>query len=51
MRKAVSKRIRDDIKKITTAFPNLGHHLNETIRTGTKCQYSPHPPVEWSLDP
>jgi hypothetical protein len=51
LRKAVTKRIRDDIKKITSTFPDLGHHLDAAIRTGTQCQYSPHPPVEWSLDP
>jgi hypothetical protein len=51
LRKAVTKRIRDDIKKITTTCPDLGHHLNETIRTGTQCHYSPHPSVEWLIDP
>jgi len=51
IRKAVSKRIHNDIEKITPVFPDLGRHLDAAIRTGTHCQYSPHPPVEWSLDP
>jgi hypothetical protein len=49
-RKAVSKRISSDIKKITTTFPDLGHHLNETIHTGTQCHYSPHPQIEWLFE-
>ena len=49
LRKAVTKRIHGDIKKITKTFPDLGHHLNDTISTGTQCHYSPHPPIEWLL--
>ncbi|GAA0402090.1 hypothetical protein Acor_60440 [Acrocarpospora corrugata] len=38
-RKAVTARIRDAIRRITDAHPELGAHLNRTIRTGTTCRY------------
>ncbi|MET0107214.1 MAG: hypothetical protein ABW072_19030 [Sedimenticola sp.] len=50
VRKSVSKRISHDVKKIIDIFPDLGHHLKETLSTGTKCSYSPHPPVTWFFD-
>ncbi len=40
-RKAVTARIRDAIRRITDAHPELGAHLNGTIRTGTTCRYEP----------
>jgi hypothetical protein len=38
-RKAATARIR----RITDARPELGAHLDRTIRTGTTCRYEPHP--------
>ncbi|HEU4420905.1 MAG TPA: hypothetical protein VFR67_00005, partial [Pilimelia sp.] len=38
-RKAVTARIRDAIRRITDAHPELGTHLDRTIRTGTTCRY------------
>lgn len=38
-RKAVSARIRDAIRRIEDVHPELGRHLDRTIRTGTVCQY------------
>jgi hypothetical protein len=40
-RKAVSARIRDAIQRIGQALPELGAHLDRTIRTGTTCAYEP----------
>jgi predicted ATPase len=38
-RKAVTARIRDAIRRIADAHPELGAHLDRTIRTGTTCRY------------
>jgi hypothetical protein len=40
-RKAVSARIRDAIRRITAALPELGRHLDRTVRTGITCRYEP----------
>jgi predicted ATPase len=40
-RKAVTARIRDAIRRISDAHPELGMHLDRTIRTGTTCRYEP----------
>ena len=40
-RKAVTARIRDAIRRITEAHPELGAHLDRTVRTGTTCRYEP----------
>lgn len=47
IRTSVTKRIKADIKKITKTAPDLGSHLDQAIHTGTHCQYSPHPHVDW----
>jgi hypothetical protein len=41
-RKAVTARIRDAIRRITEAHPELGAHLDRTVRTGTICRYEPN---------
>jgi hypothetical protein len=40
-RKAVTARLRDAIRRIGDALPDLGTHLDRTIRTGTVCRYEP----------
>jgi predicted ATPase len=40
-RKAVTARIRDAIRRISDAHPELGIHLDRTILTGTTCRYEP----------
>jgi hypothetical protein len=40
-RKAVTARIRDAIRRIGAAHPDLGSHLDRTVRTGTTCRYDP----------
>jgi hypothetical protein len=49
-RKAVSKRIRKEIRTIATHHPRLGTHLEESIQTGSACSYIPREPAEWSFD-
>lgn len=50
-RKAVTARIRDAIRRIRAAHPELGAHLQEAILTGVSCAYRPSPPVRWSVSP
>lgn len=38
-RKAVSARIRDAIRRIEDVHPELGRHLDRTVRTGSVCRY------------
>lgn len=40
-RKAVTARIRDAIRRVTHAHPELGAYLDRTIRTGNACCYEP----------
>ena len=48
-RAAVTWRIRNAIKKISTAHPALGHHLTHAIRTGNFCAYTPEKDQVWNL--
>ncbi len=48
-RTAVTARIRDAIRRIGDAHPDLGRHLARSVRTGTFCVYEPDQPVRWSL--
>jgi hypothetical protein len=41
-RKAVTARIRDAIRRITEAHPELGAHLDRTVHTGAICRYEPN---------
>ncbi|HVN86425.1 MAG TPA: hypothetical protein VMW17_16445 [Candidatus Binatia bacterium] len=42
-RMAVTKRIRDVLRKIALHHPSLGYHLGASIRTGHECAYIPDP--------
>ncbi|MCR9095735.1 MAG: hypothetical protein NXI30_16055 [bacterium] len=48
-RKAVSNRIRASIRRISKAAPELGAHLEESIRTGSGCGYRPIAEVDWGF--
>jgi hypothetical protein len=48
-RTAVTARVRDSIRRIGDAHPDLGRHLARSVRTGTFCVYEPDQPVRWSL--
>jgi non-specific serine/threonine protein kinase len=40
-RVAVTLRIKEALKKIERSHPALGQHLNESIKTGRFCSYTP----------
>ena len=42
-RVAVTKRIKDSIKRIAANHPALGYHLRTAVRTGYQCRYEPAP--------
>jgi TolB-like protein/tetratricopeptide (TPR) repeat protein len=48
-RTAVTWRIRNAIRKIATAHAPLGRHLENAVRTGTYCAYTPERRVDWVL--
>jgi hypothetical protein len=45
----VTKAMKSAINKISKSHPALGHHLRQTIRTGTCCSYTsdPRSPISW----
>ena len=47
MRKAVTYRIRHAIARVGDAHPELGRHLQASVRTGTWCSYAPERRVDW----
>jgi hypothetical protein len=48
-RSAVTWRIRNAIRKVASAHPRLGRHLENGVRTGTFCVYEPETPTDWAL--
>ncbi len=50
-RAGVTRAVRQAIARIGEHHPQLGEHLNRTIRTGTYCVYFPDPraPAEWEF--
>jgi len=50
-RSAVTKCIKQAIRKVGEAIPSLGYHLAARIKTGYFCSYNPHPnrPVAWKF--
>jgi hypothetical protein len=48
-RKAVTARIRDAVRRIGAAHPELGAHLDRSVITGTSCRYDPVDPLVWTL--
>jgi AAA ATPase domain len=48
-RTAVTARIRDALRRIEAAHPELGSHLRHSVSTGTFCRYRPEPPTAWRL--
>jgi hypothetical protein len=49
-RTAVTARVRDAIRRIAAAHPELGQHLLRSVRTGTFCVYEPETPVRWHTE-
>lgn len=50
-RSAVTYRIRSAIERVGRVHPELGRHLENSVRTGTWCSYRPERPVNWSVRP
>jgi TolB-like protein/tetratricopeptide (TPR) repeat protein len=50
VRSAVTWRIRNSIKKISSIHPALGIHLSNSIKTGLFCSYRPEKNVSWALE-
>lgn len=52
-RVATTRAIRVAMRHISDVLPDLGHHLQHSVRTGTYCAYAPDPTsgIEWRLDP
>jgi hypothetical protein len=48
-RKTVTARIRDVLRRLATAHPELAAHLRATISTGATCRYQPTEDVTWHL--
>lgn len=51
LRKAVTSRLRDAIRRIDASHPALARHLTNSVRTGTYCSYRPEVPVVWRCEP
>jgi hypothetical protein len=50
LRKAVTSRLRDAIRRIDATHPVLARHLSNSVRTGTFCSYRPEQPVVWRCE-
>ena len=48
-RSTVTTRIRHTIRRIEAVHPELGRHLDRSVRTGTFCSYQPDPIVSWKV--
>lgn len=48
-RKAVTARIRDTLRKLEAAHPELAEHLRATVSTGLTCVYQPEKKITWRL--
>ncbi|MEE9269758.1 MAG: hypothetical protein V3V49_05795 [Candidatus Krumholzibacteria bacterium] len=49
VRKAVSKSIKEAIKRIGRSHPTLARHLSDHIHPGRTCSYNPPEPIDWLL--
>ena len=48
-RAAVTYRVRTAIKRLGGVHPDLGRHLENSVRTGTWCAYRPETDVTWDV--
>jgi hypothetical protein len=49
LRKTVTARIRDTMRRLDDRHPALGAHLRTSVHTGAVCVYAPAEPVSWDL--
>jgi predicted ATPase len=50
-RAAATYRLRSAIKRIGQVHPDLGRHLENSVRTGVWCSYRPERPITWDVTP
>jgi hypothetical protein len=48
-RKAVTARLREAIHRVEAVLPELGAHLDRSVRTGTTCRYEAAEYLTWTL--
>ena len=46
-RKAVTNRIRQAVARVAAVHEDLGRHLRNAVRTGSRCGYTPERPTRW----
>ena len=51
LRKAVSARLRDAVRRTEAVHPSLGRHLANAVHTGVYCAYPPSRPTVWRCQP
>jgi tetratricopeptide (TPR) repeat protein len=51
LRKAVSARIKDALRRIAEVHPSAAHHLRHSVHTGFWCAYRPERLTLWQVDP
>ena len=49
-RTTVTSRVRATIRQIAAVHPDLGRHLQHSVRTGTWCAYAPEHAMDWHVD-
>jgi hypothetical protein len=49
LRKTVTARIRDTLRRLDERHPLLAAHLRASVHTGSACVYAPPEPVSWDL--
>lgn len=50
-RSTVTARVRSAIAQIARVHPELGRHLDRSVRTGRFCVYLPEQPTSWQVEP
>ena len=51
LRKTVTARIRDTLRRLDDRHPALAAHMRESVHTGAVCVYAPTEPMTWMLRP
>jgi hypothetical protein len=51
LRKTVTARIRDTLRRLDDRHPALAAHLRASVHTGAVCVYAPAEPLHWDVGP
>jgi hypothetical protein len=46
----VTQRIRTALRNLESVAPELGRHLQMSVKTGVYCSYSPEHPTTWAVE-